>query len=271
MFVENVCFLERTVGRNAQDHPYSHSLSSPKSATDSIEIRKPALDQNHLWLRSVCPPDDAVLNPQPHPHNQKEVQVLPSILCVAYSRATVAIVINLTEDISGKFNMRKRTTLKVLSIFCLASALAHGFGGGQHIANAGQGLQSAAMAQGDVRRAGPQLLKTAGESLVDIAEGWSQKNWEIVSYAAEDCSQCLHALSQIQSSSDLQRIYRTASGELHEVSLTSDGTGLTPNWERLAECLQEAAHSQLENEDPSWAMSLLSASKSIQALVEESQ
>uniref|UniRef100_A0A7S3L5V2 Pectinesterase inhibitor domain-containing protein n=1 Tax=Amphora coffeiformis TaxID=265554 RepID=A0A7S3L5V2_9STRA len=167
--------------------------------------------------------------------------------------------------------MRKRTTLKRLSVFCFVNllALAHGFGCGQHIANAGQGLQSAAMAQGDVKRAGPQLLKNAGESLVDIAEGWSQKNWEVVAYAAEDCSQCLHALSQIQSSSNLQRIYRTASGELHEVSLTTDGTGLSPNWERLAECLQEAA--QVENEDPSWAMSLLSASKSIQQLVEESQ
>jgi len=159
--------------------------------------------------------------------------------------------------------------LKLLSIFCFVLASALGFGGGQHIANAGQGLQSAAMSHGDIKRAGPQLLKTAGESLVDIAEGWNQQNWEIVAYAAEDCSQRLHALSQIQSSADLQRIYRTASGELHQVSLTIDGTGLILNWERLAECLQEAA--QVENEDPSWAMSLLSASKSIQALVQDSQ
>lgn len=163
--------------------------------------------------------------------------------------------------------MEQLKALAGFAIFLLTIPWANGFAGGHHLINAGQGLQAAAMAQGDIKRAGSQLLKNAGESLVDIAEGWTSENWEIVTYAADDCAQCFHTLSQIQSRPSLQRIYRTASGELHEVSQTEDGAGLAPNWERLATALQEAA--QVESEDPSWAMSLQSAATSILALVRE--
>ena len=137
-----------------------------------------------------------------------------------------------------------------LTVLLRLPAVEGGFAGGHHLVHAGKDLQAAAVAwqQGyDVdnnngnnkpaRRltTGPQLLQNAGQALIDIADGWTHDNWEVVAYEAADCADYFVALSLLQQGRpDLQRIYRTMAGELHQLSSfcpNNGGVELAPHWE----------------------------------------
>lgn len=145
-----------------------------------------------------------------------------------------------------------------------------GFGGGQHLSRAGRALQEAAQVwQGEGKAAGPRILADAGQALVDLAEGWSTGNDEVVAYAAQDAADCFMALAHITqrvAPDQQQRIYRTAAGAMRDVSLQGMDCS-SQTWQALLDSLQEAA--AVSHTDPAFGMSLQSAVQSLTALTED--
>ena len=147
--------------------------------------------------------------------------------------------------------------------------------GGQHLVNAGKSLQTAADFVNFNNYAGPSLLRDAGESLQDIGQAWQEDNWEAVTYAAEDCSSSFFALSQLQRRPPLQRVYKTASGELNVVAATKSNhrNHAGKSFKALSKCLKEAAALSQElkegRDSAAFCKSMREAAKSIKALANE--
>lgn len=145
--------------------------------------------------------------------------------------------------------------------------------GGQHLIHAGQALEAAAEYANYQNYACPHLFKNAGASLKEVGEAWQERNWEAVTYAAEDCSQYFWQLSQLQPSPQTQGIYKGASGELKVVASSREefSQSVRGNFKSLSKCLKAAASvSPKENKDRAkFSASLRDAAKSIRTLARE--
>ena len=147
--------------------------------------------------------------------------------------------------------------------------------GGQHLVKAGLALQRASECVNNVNYyACPTLLNEAGISLKDAGEAWSDNNWEAVTYASEECAECLYELSQLQNRPILQKVYKGAAGELRAVASFQNPSLSAPSLTSLSKYLQEAANLSKKLRDEckdssKFSKSLREASQSIGKLAKE--